>query len=368
VWAWNAPALIAPARLDEQHSECAPERSPVFSSSLVATLSSILAQPESRSGRLEAVADWHHLLFLAHRWCVSPVLWIRVRNTPAASRIPKPVLERLQHDYHQNFRRNHALREQLLALARRLRSQGLSPIVLKGGIHLLAPPSGNPGLRVMGDVDLLLPPEEALACEGHLKAWGWEVTPHGETRDEDHHLSRRQLPGQELLIEIHTRPFFDASERLTADFVRDCCSLAPACEGLRIPSIPHRILHNALHAFSDFVMAHRAIQFMTFPDKVVPFVDLRQLLDYTDLIRIGGDGIDWGRVVVDADSVGGLRRLQQWGFLANHLMDTRIPPLAARPCRIPSELCTPKALPRHLIRLGLEAVGLWEAIDRWRRK
>ena len=334
----------------------------------VATLASILAHPEGRPGLLERVDDWHTLLFLAHRWCVSPALWIRIRNSTAASQIPKAVLDRLQHDYHQNFRRNHGLREQLLALAKRLRTHGLSPLILKGGIHLLSPPSGNPGLRVMGDVDLLLPHEEALECEAHLKSWGWEVTPDGETREEDHHLSRRRLPGHELLVEIHTRPFYDATERITSDFLRDGCPLPPSCEGLRIPSLHHRLLHNTLHAFSDFVMAQRAVQFMTFPDKVVPFVDLRQLLDYADLIRIGGEGIDWGRLVNDAKSVGGLRRLHQWGFLSNRLMDTRIPSVAARRCAFPSELRTPTALPRHLVRLGLEGLGLWDSIDRWRRR
>lgn len=341
---------------------------PASSPRLVATLSSILASAGGDPSKLEAVDDWHALLFLAHRWCVSPVLWIRVRNSPAAARIPKPVLERLQHDYHQNFRRNHALREQLLSLAKRLHACGLSPVVLKGGIHLLAPPSGNPGLRVMGDVDLLLSREEALVCEEHLKRWGWEVTPAGETREEDHHLSRRHLPGQELLVEIHTRPFYDATRQITAAFLGDACALPPSCAGLRIPSLHHRVLHNALHAFSDFVMAQQAIQFMTFPDKVVPLVDLRQLLDYAELIHIGGSEIDWARVAADAESAGGLRRLLQWGFLANRLMDTGIPPVAASRCAIPSELRTPGALPRHLIRLGLHAMGLWEPIDRWRQE
>ncbi len=340
-----------------------PPRPPV-----VATLSSILSSPERCPALFESVDDWHELLSLAHRWCVSPILWVRVRNSTAAGAIPKPVLDRLQHDYHQNFRRNRALREQLLALAGRLRAHGMSPVVLKGGIHLLAPPSGNPGLRVMGDIDLLMPREEALACESQLRDWGWEVTPDGETREEDHHLSRRHLPGQELLVEIHTRPFYDATDRITAEFLRDSGPLPPACGGLRIPSLHHRMLHNALHAFSDFVMAHRAIQFMTYPDKVVPFVDLRQLLDYADLVRIGGDGIDWKRLAADAEAVGGLRRLHQWGFLANRLMDTRIPSVAARRCAIPSELRTPTGLPRHLMRVGLEAVGLWEPVDRWRRR
>lgn len=344
-----------------------PAKPPLSTPSAVATLASILSNPEKCTDLLETIDDWNELLFLAHRWCVSPVLWIRVRNSTAASLIPKAVLDRLQHDYHQNFRRNHVLRQQLLTLAKRLRAHGMSPLVLKGGIHLLAPPSGNPGLRVMGDVDLLLPREEAMACEVHLKSWGWEVTPDGETREEDHHLSRRQLPGHELLVEIHTRPFYDATERITADFLRDGCPLPTACEGLRIPSLHHRLLHNALHAFSDFVMARQAVQFMTFPDKVVPFVDLRQLLDYADLIRIGDQGIDWGRLAKDAESVGGLRRLHQWGFLANRLMDTRIPSVAARRCAIPSELRTPTALPRHLVRLGLETLGLWETVDRWRR-
>lgn len=359
---------MARATPEDSRQATPPATPPLSTPSVVATLSTILSNPGKCPEILGPVDDWNELLVLSLRWCVSPVLWIRVRNSPAASQIPKRVLDRLQHDYHQNFRRNHGLREQLMALAGKLHDHGISPMVLKGGIHLLAPPSGNPGLRVMGDVDLLLSHEEALACEEHLRNWGWEVTPDGETREEDHHLSRRHLPGHELLVEIHTRPFYDATDRITADFLRDSCSLPPACEGLRIPSLHHRMLHNALHAFSDFVMAQRAIQFMTFPDKVVPFVDLRQLLDYADLVRIGSDEIDWSRLVADAESVGGRRRLLQWGFLANRLMDTRIPSIAAHRCAMPSELRTPTALPRHLIRLGLESLGLWERVDHWRRK
>lgn len=341
---------------------------PVFPPSLVSKLASILARPEVDPDSLAAADDWHALLGLAHRWCVSPALWIRVRNAPEGSRIPESVRERLQQDYHQNFRRNHALREQLLGLARKLRGEGMSPIVLKGGIHLLASPSRNAGLRIMGDVDLLLPVDQAHAAQECLQAWGWEVTPGGGTCEEDHHLSKRQLPGRELQVEIHTRPFYDATERITGDFFRDCCPLPPACEGLRIPSLHHRILHNALHAFSDFVMARQAVQFMAFPDKVVPLVDLRQLLDFAELVRLGGSEISWERVAVDADSVSCRRQLLQWGFLANHLMGTAVPPVAASRCVIPIEVRTPVGLPRHVIRLGLEAMGLWEPIDRWRRE
>ena len=339
---------------------------PVFSPVLVARLASILAHPEADPVSPAAADDWHALLGLAHRWCVSPALWVRVRNSAQVSRIPGSVLERLQQDYHQNFRRNHALPEQLLALARKLRDEGMSPVVLKGGIHLLAPPSRNAGLRIMGDVDLLLPIDQAHAAHDRLKAWGWEVTPGGETCELDHHLSKRQLPGRELQVEIHTRPFYDATERITADFFRDCCSLPPACEGLRIPSLHHRILHNALHAFSDFVMARRAVQFMAFPDTVVPLVDLRQLLDFAELVRLGGAEIDWERMAADAHSVSCRRQFLQWGFLANQLMDTAVPPVAARRCVIPTEVRTPIALPLHVIRLGLQALGLWDPIDRWR--
>lgn len=341
---------------------------PVFPPALVATLASILSQPDGSASAHATIEDWDGLLLVAHRWCVSPALWVRVRNSRHVPGIPKPVIDRLQHDYHQNFRRNHALREQLLDLAQRLRGHGISPLVLKGGIHLLAPPSGNPGLRIMGDVDLLLPMEQAYASEEHLQAWGWEVTPNGGTREEDHHLSRRHLPGRELQIEIHTRPFFDATERISTDFLRDSCPLPATCQGLLIPSLHHRILHNALHAFSDFVMARRAVQFMTFPDTVVPLVDLRQLLDFTELVRLGGTAIDWNRMVSDAASVGCRRQLLQWGFLANRLMGTAIPPVAARRMSIPPEVRTPTGLPRHLLRLGLEAMGLWDPVDRWYRK
>jgi hypothetical protein len=114
-------------------------------------------------------------------------------------------------------------------------------------------------------------------------------------------------------------------------------------------------------------MARRAIQFMTFPDTVVPLVDLRQLLDFTELVRLGGTAIDWHRMVEDADSVGCRRQLLQWGFLANRLMGTAIPPVAARRMILPPEVRTPIGLPCHLLRIGLEAVGLWDGIERWRR-
>jgi hypothetical protein len=113
-------------------------------------------------------------------------------------------------------------------------------------------------------------------------------------------------------------------------------------------------------------MARRAVQFMAFPDTVVPLVDLRQLLDFAELVHLGGSGIDWERMAADAESVSCRRQFLQWGFLANRLMGTAVPPVAARPCVIPTEVRTPTALPRHLIRLGLQALGVWDPIDRWR--
>ncbi|MCZ6680389.1 MAG: nucleotidyltransferase family protein [Candidatus Poribacteria bacterium] len=153
-----------------------------------ARLKDLLVRPLNWSV-LQNHAEWHGLL---------PILYYHLRSFQPAPKIPLPFWTTLERAYQNNTVRNLLLLEQLQEILIHLRAANLPVIVLKGAwlIDQIYP---QIGLRMIADLDLLLPGTCVKQSESILTKLGY--TYHSTNRG--NHLSYVKDVPPVVLVEIH---------------------------------------------------------------------------------------------------------------------------------------------------------------------
>jgi len=177
---------------------------------------SVRAEPAfSGSVRRGSPDIWHQVADIAIRHDVAPLLYKRLKQSDARTRVPADAWERLRLNYLVGAGRNARLHRWLGPVLGGLRHAGIPVIVLKGAF-LAEAVYGDIGLRPMCDVDLLVAKIEMPRTQAALLDMGGvclERVPHAapapETRHQDiESLCRREshLPAvvfHHLIVEVH---------------------------------------------------------------------------------------------------------------------------------------------------------------------
>lgn len=252
--------------------------------------------------RLQRPLDWEQLLILAEWERSLPWSWRRLRALGAA---PSPeIAVALDRVSTVSEFRGLMLRERLLEMLRLCKEHGV-PVVMLKGAGLAMTSYASFGDRPMGDLDLLVAPDDAerlwqLAIE---HGWAWDA----QAFPKDHYLSHHHLPplfdqrrtGAKL--EIHTalnmsgHPF-----ALSFHEARKAGRRASGLDGeVYVLDAAHMIVHLAVH----FAWAHLA-----------SFGLWRLARDLRALTR---GGVDWDAVA----AVAGRYQAQSAVFWSYRLVD-----------------------------------------------
>lgn len=221
--------------------------------------------------------DWYEIYRLAAGHMVAPNLYSALEAKNRLHLAPTEVREALTEFYQLNVTRNARLRAVLRDTVRILNAQGIEPLLMKGSISLLPGQGGQDDTRMMSDLDIAL--QNAEPEEGYeaLRAAGYRhaINQGPAEYQHVHHLAPLFHPRAEAYIEIHKAVFSAKIPPGTLPLAAVCAQAeAVDWEGLRlwVPSIAHRLLHNALH---------QQVQ-----DADLRFGDrcsLRQVLEFTQL-------------------------------------------------------------------------------------
>src|SRR5262245_7764161 len=163
------------------------------------------------------------------------------------------------------------------------------PITLLKGISIGAAPYPQPHQRVLGDLDLLVEPEDAPTVATALAELGYRP-PEGPPQLDyatHHHLQPVCHPRTKVVIEVHTALFPPGKRLGTAgpfspDHVR-AERRASKLEG-------RPVFRLSAELQVPYIATHWALDF-------VPTAGARALLDMILLLRGVGDRIDWERVL-----------------------------------------------------------------------
>ena len=166
--------------------------------------------PDTRDeigARAARVQDWIGLLALAEKHGLGPLLY---RHLTPSGHLPAPVARQLWAQYAHHRRANEIRLGVLREVLEALEDAEIVATVLKGPL-LIDRVYADPGLRPMVDLDLLVPPEQAIRAQLLLGESGFQVrvppTEHPFLRH--HHLSPavRRVDGVVVRVEIHADAF-----------------------------------------------------------------------------------------------------------------------------------------------------------------
>ncbi len=146
-------------------------------------------------------AEWEELVVLAEGHGLAPLLHAHL--TSAGIRPPQPADDRLRARALQHAHANRLRARVLAEILHAFYDAGIQALVLKGAAlaHLVYP---HPGLRPMGDVDVLVSRSRVREAYGLLARLGFDTSPVGETLPPKHlPHAKRDVEGVHVVIEVH---------------------------------------------------------------------------------------------------------------------------------------------------------------------
>lgn len=218
--------------------------------------------------------NWDNIIREANKHLVGPALHraLAKRKRPVA--IPDDAEAYLRLQYDLNCERNARLKTQCLEAVAALNEAGIEPILLKGTAILWTAPEDAMGLRMISDLDFLVPPEQLPQAMEALLSLGYKAN----FKAGDHAHAKLYRTRDVGTVDLHHRPpgpahLYQGHPTSAAEIVD------VAGHRARIPPVTDRMIH---------LIAHDMINDRHF---LRGSIDLRHLLDLRDLIKTGA--VDW---------------------------------------------------------------------------
>ena len=197
--------------------------------------------------------DWHQFVGVASHCLLTPALYHMAQRKQLLAYLPVELSDYLHAIHQLNSQRNARLRAQSLRVIDTLNAAGIRPLALKGIASLLTDLYPDEGMRVLGDIDLLVMREElprALAC---LRASGYcYATENLLDSYAGHHHAPPLLHSAELgAVELHhdLAPAYASKRLLDVAFCwQRALPLALASRQCYVLHPNARLLHNFHHS------------------------------------------------------------------------------------------------------------------------
>jgi hypothetical protein len=229
------------------------------------------------------LVSWPDVVAIASKQWVSAAVWPALRRKSLRDDQSGDAIDYFEGMATLNRQRNTRLRAEAIELTRILNSLDVTPIFLKGAANLLADLYPDQAMRMMLDLDVLVPPSRVSECAAALLKAGYLQLGDIDFSAHHHHppLSR---PGAEAAIELHTDPLDIQFRRLLpfADVSQHAVAMTIDGAHLAVPAAWCRLVHGVAHAqFADHAFIYGRLP-------------LRDLLDTALLSQ--SETIDWDAV------------------------------------------------------------------------
>ncbi|MCD8105510.1 MAG: nucleotidyltransferase family protein [Lachnospiraceae bacterium] len=196
-----------------------------------------------------SAVDWSALYHEASNQALSLLIWDTLSDEERGS-VPDDVGIRWEQDSFRHIMNNEQLlyeQEQVIQL---LTAASIPCVILKGSSSAANYP--QPSLRIMGDIDLLVRPEQQMEAVKALQANGY-----GDVLDEKHHC-HMTLHKDEIAVEVHKEPnglFLDGNSEILGrirNYFSDAIDRRQFMDGLPVPSDEHQAIILILHKLEHF--------------------------------------------------------------------------------------------------------------------
>jgi hypothetical protein len=159
---------------------------------------------ERISRALSGNMDWQYFLSLVNFHGAAPLVSRNLLSNSLTQHIPHLYREQMKNLYNNFIYRNILLNEELIRVLSAFKQHGISAIVLKGTV-LAEQIYGNPGLRPVTDMDIMVHPEDVSSANSLLLELGYFQPPYlKENWDHPFHETPYWKDAQfRLIIELH---------------------------------------------------------------------------------------------------------------------------------------------------------------------
>jgi hypothetical protein len=278
-----------------------PELSPSFKKELAETLRG-------------AAVPWEVLLTTANLHRCTPLWYVRLREHGLLDTLPADLRDYLAALHASNAERNQRIRAELAQVADTFKAAHIRMLLLKGAAVLADDLYGDPGARLMLDLDLLVPQADVLRAKALLLSCGYvhddpdrlEVQD-GRILSRGNHLTPVERPGSPVKIELHYRVLKGRGgqvlppEQLWATAEQGRLDGRPVL----LPAPTERLLHTTLHGTlpgKEFIRSHLGLAHLAEFAALCSRLSAR--IDVPRFWQIAGDR----RVITEAATFTGLAR------------------------------------------------------------
>ncbi|MGH2592080.1 MAG: nucleotidyltransferase domain-containing protein [Anaerolineae bacterium] len=296
---------------------------------------SVLAPGVSASGDASYIdaSGWSFFFDMADGHAVTPLIADRWRTLGVLDRVPIDVRERLLKAYRDNAERSAHIRREVIEYWQAIAGAGIPAILLKGW-PLVEALHESPALRLINDVDLLVPADRAHDGLAALERAGLEPLPHNRDAWFAKHLPAYwRLNGRpvtrppanmydpmhprpvELHVQVWERNFRGLGLRDPAGFWERSRVVNVAGCPMRIPSSEDALIHLCVHWACHWIEREAR---------------LNQLVDLDRFMRKFGDQVDWQVILATSDAARATRFVDAALSVARNLLGTPSPPAPVR--------------------------------------
>ncbi|MFZ5882115.1 MAG: nucleotidyltransferase domain-containing protein [Chloroflexota bacterium] len=279
-------------------------------------LSLLITDPPRVEWTSFSISEWGDLLSLAQQEGVGPLLYWRLSRSGRFSVLSEGVRFGLRSLFAASWAKNHKLFRELGTLLVPLREVGIPAVLLKGGCHALTI-YPDPGLRPMGDLDLLVPKSRFLEAVQIVRSLGYvESEPEALPGIRSLLSHEACLVKDTVVVEIHHSLvadksftyavpvdwFWEQTEPLNGQDAR--------LHGLLMLTPSAQLLYAAAHA----MLQHGGHK-----------VPLRWEYDIDQLVRSYADRLDWDLLLSQARAFAWTSALREALSRAREYFDTPVP-------------------------------------------
>ncbi|MCC8151505.1 MAG: nucleotidyltransferase family protein, partial [Lachnospiraceae bacterium] len=197
-----------------------------------------------------ADTDWEDLCAECMNQALTLLIWDVLTDTER-SHLPEAVSSRWEQAAMLQMMSNEQLLYEQEQVIRVLSDADIPCVILKGSSSASCYP--DPALRNMGDIDLLVEPEEQLAAVHALQEYGY-----GDVLSEDHHC-HMTLSRDAFTVEVHREPnglFLNENReslRKIRDYLDDAVARRQYVNGLPFPADDQQAAILLLHKLEHFL-------------------------------------------------------------------------------------------------------------------
>jgi Uncharacterised nucleotidyltransferase len=209
------------------------------------------------------------------------------RNPALLSKLQDPIFDRCKGIYRRTWVENQLAWKKLLPILSRLRDAGVDKILVMKGMAMIVQYYRDFGIRVMGDIDIMISKEHLPLVASLLQSWGWQTSPLPIDFTDPNQLALRRsvnfVHDMKLNIDLHWGLIAESTPLLDRNALEYAQPID--IEGLRlyIPSPTDLFLQACVHGLKQ---------------SSVPLI--RWVADAVTILNCAEKEIDWPRLALQA--------------------------------------------------------------------